>query len=109
MPLFSVTEMFTTAGNTRLTSGAKLCCGNTAAGGGEAGAGSTAAGGFSAHTSGDNASVAPRPNPTAAARVLLTHGRREGNTENSVILHLPVVRMIATTWEGKLTARFQVD
>ena len=28
----SVTEMLTTAGNTRLTSGAKLCCGSIVAG-----------------------------------------------------------------------------
>src|SRR5262249_4280406 len=74
-PPFWVTEMFTTAGETFLTSGAKLCCWVSAAGdvmlsGAGAPAGGRVSAEFSAQTSGDSASVAPRPKPNAAARVL---------------------------------------
>ncbi len=68
--------MLTTAGSTRLTSGAKLCCGSVGApcdSGGVAFWGASAAG-FWAQTSGDSASVAPRPNPTAAAACLAEPG-----------------------------------
>ena len=78
----AVTEMLTTAGDTCLTSGAKLCCCSTAIGdvidcGAAVRPGAAAvAGGFWAHTSGDSASVAPRPNPSAAARLLPSQGWR---------------------------------
>src|SRR5215472_14436452 len=78
---FCETDMFTTAGDTFFTSGAKLCCWISATGEvivcGAAGAtdeGLLASGGFSAHTKGESANVAPRPKPIAAARFLVSQG-----------------------------------
>src|SRR4029077_1887530 len=82
---FPVTEMLTTAGSTRLTNGAKLCCGMTTLGVELSG------GGFCAQTSGDRARVAPSPKPRAAARVFLNRGRRPGSAGscvmNDLLLH----------------------
>src|SRR5438105_7905091 len=89
--------MLTTAGSTRLTSGAKLCCGNNPAAG-AAGA-SPEAGGFCAHTNGDSASVAPRPNPRAADRVFLNQGWPPGPAGRSLMNDL-LLRMTAT-WGGQ--------
>src|SRR5947208_1807359 len=75
--------MFTTAGSTRFTSGAKLCPGSIADG--AAGTASLAAGGFCAQTSGDRASVAPSPKPSTAARAFLNEGRRRGSAGSCVI------------------------
>src|SRR6516162_11016283 len=73
--------MFTTAGDTCFTSGAKLCCWISATGEvnvcGVAGGtceGLFAIGGFSAHTKGESANVAPRPKPIAAVRFLFNQG-----------------------------------
>src|ERR1700674_3017347 len=82
--------MFTTAGNTCFTSGAKLFVGTNAAAAGEADAAWLAAGGFSGHTMGDRASVAPRPKPSAAARVFLNQGWREEPAGSPVINDSPV-------------------
>src|SRR5579863_1761660 len=90
--------MFTTAGSTRLTSGAKLCCGNNPAAGGEAGAGSPAAGGFWAQTIGDNASAAPRPAPATTTRVFLNQGWRNGPTGTSIMRNLLLRGSFAITW-----------
>src|SRR6202007_88274 len=82
-PALWVTEMFTTAGDTFLTSGAKLSCCISAIGEvivpGAAfptGGGLLVPAGFSAHTRGESASVAPSPKPSAAARLLRSQGRR---------------------------------
>ncbi|HYP37824.1 MAG TPA: hypothetical protein VEQ62_15925 [Stellaceae bacterium] len=69
--------MFTTAGDTFFTSGAKLCCWISATGevivcGADEGL--LASGGFSAHTKGESANVAQRPKPIAAARFLFSQG-----------------------------------
>src|SRR6516164_11170179 len=73
--------MFTTAGDTFFTSGAKLCCWISATG--EDNVCGTAeepfgalsvAGAFSAHTNGESANVAPRPKAIAAARFLFSQG-----------------------------------
>src|SRR6266436_6093618 len=77
-----VTEIFTTAGNTRLTNGAKLCCGMAMLGEGVV---VVSAGGFCAHTRGDKARVAPSPKPRAAARVFLNRGGRTGSAGSCVI------------------------
>src|SRR5712691_5412160 len=88
--------MLTTAGSTRFTSGAKLCCGNNPAAGGGA---SLEAGGFCAHN-GDSASVAPRPKPRAAARVFLNQGWPGGPAGSSVMMSdLPIARMTEATWD----------
>jgi hypothetical protein len=74
--------MFTTAGETFLTSGAKLSCCISAIGEVIVSAAALRGGvlfvpaGFSAHTKGESASVAPSPKPTAAARLLRNQGRR---------------------------------
>src|SRR5579863_7066943 len=101
--------MFTTAGNIRFTSGAKLCWGNNGAVAGAAGAASLAAGGLSAHTSGDRASVAPRPKPSAAARVFLNQGWRGEPAGSSVINDLLFARLIAGLCQDKVTGHFQAD
>jgi len=79
---FCETDMFTTAGDTFFTSGAKLCCWISATGevivcgaAGETFAELSMIGGFSAHTNGESANAAPRPNPIAAARFLFSHRR----------------------------------
>jgi hypothetical protein len=72
-PLFSVTEMLTTAGSTRFTKGAKLCAGCTAADA----AGLSAAGELSAQIIGGSASPAPRVTPSAAARIFFSERRRD--------------------------------
>src|SRR4029077_5224575 len=66
---FCETDMFTTAGDTFFTSGAKLCCWISATGevivcgaAGETFAELSVIGVFSAHTNGESANVAPRPN-----------------------------------------------
>src|SRR6267142_3777348 len=75
--------MFTTAGDTFLTSGAKLWPCISAIGevivSGAAGVawdGLFMVGGFSAQTKGESAKVAPSPKPSAAARPLPSHGWR---------------------------------
>src|SRR5437868_14465945 len=87
--------MFTTAGCTRFTSGAKLWPGCIVAAGGAAGTGSLAAGGSCAHTSGDSAKLAPRPKPSAAARVFFNEARRRGAAGKSVIDNLLLRAVIA--------------
>src|ERR1700687_2355609 len=90
--------MLTTAGSTRFTSGAKLCWGNNPVAGAAA---SLEAGGFWAHTNGDSASVAPRPNPRAAARVFLNQARRRGPAGRSVMNNLLLRGWLAATWGGQ--------
>src|SRR5438874_11554537 len=75
--------MFTAAGDTRLTSGAKLWCCISASGevivsgGWDAACGGLLVeGGFSAQTKGESASTAPSPKPSAAARLLPTQSCR---------------------------------
>jgi len=74
--------MLTTAGDTFLTSGAKLSCCISAVGEVIVSAEFVAGGapfvvdGFSAQTNGDSASVAPSPKPSAAARPLLSRNQR---------------------------------
>jgi hypothetical protein len=75
----------TTAGNTFLTSGAKLCCGTAKVG---AAVAELSAGGLCAQTSGDTASVAPSPNPRAAARAFFNQGWRKKSAGWCVIKDL---------------------
>src|SRR5579864_5737699 len=87
-PLFSVTEMFTTAGSTRLTSGAKLCVGSI--GSEEGAAGLFAVGGLSAQTSGGTTRAAPSVTPSAAPRKFFQDGRRQKAAGSCIIDHLLV-------------------
>src|SRR6266849_7250731 len=68
------TDMFTTAGDTFLTSGAKLWCWINAVGDVIVCGTACVACGFSAQTNGDRASVVPSPKPSAAARFLFSQG-----------------------------------
>src|SRR3974377_1317526 len=78
---FCETDIFTTAGDTFLSSGAKLCCWISATGevivcgaADKTFDGLSVIGGFSARTNGESANVAPRPKPIAAARFRVSHG-----------------------------------
>ena len=90
------TDIFTTAGETFLTRGARLWCWTSAIG--EvivcgvvcvACGGLPAAGGFSAQTKGDRARVAPRPKPIAAERLRFSQGELARSFSNSLIYSPP--------------------
>ena len=127
-PPLWVTEMFTTAGDTFLTSGAKLSCCISAIGevivsaaAFPTGGGLFVPAGFSAHTKGESASVAPSPKPSAAARLLRSQGRRPFSSLSSTnwfSCHagMPGGPRTATresrsadNWVCQVTGRFQVD
>src|SRR5882724_6147994 len=90
------TEIFTTAGETFLTRGARLWCWISAIGDVivcgvvcVACGGLPAAGGFSAQTKGDRARVAPRPKPIAAERFRFSQGEPARSFPNSLISSPP--------------------
>src|SRR6266478_1771850 len=90
------TEIFTTAGETFLTRGARLWCWISAIGDVivcgvvcVACGGLPAAGGFSAQTKGDRARVAPRPKPIAAERFRFSQGEPARSFSNSLISSPP--------------------
>src|SRR6266481_7378024 len=90
------TEIFTTAGETFLTRGARLWCWISAIGDVivcgvvcVACGGLPAAGGFSAQTKGDRARVAPRPKPIAAERFRFSQGKLARLFSNSLICFPP--------------------
>src|SRR2546421_124231 len=80
-----VTETLTTAGNTFLTNGAKLCCGTAKV---CAALAELSAGGVWAQTSGDMASVAPSPNPRTATRAFFNQGWRKTSAGCCIIKDL---------------------
>src|SRR6516162_1963322 len=108
---FWETDMFTTAGDTFFTSGAKLCCWISATGevnvcgaAGASGEGLFAIGGFSAHTKGESANVAPRPKPIAATRFFLSQGYSSNCSSYEAGLAQPC-RKVEPGWIDKHMAR----
>src|SRR6266436_3807576 len=87
------TDIFTTAGETFLTRGARLWCWISAIGDvivcDVVCGGLPAAGGFSAQTKGDRARVAPRPKPIAAERFRFSQGEPARSFSNSLISSPP--------------------
>src|ERR1700731_233318 len=105
------TEIFTTAGETFLTRGARLWCWISAIGDVivwgvvcvDCG-GLPAAGGFSAPTKGDSARVAPRPKPIAAERFRFSQGKLARLFSDSVICSPPG----SSTWRRSAGKRERI-